>query len=210
MKTKLQKRERTCRAYTKVLKQCFCPICLLLFPLFLHCCMCPGPSPAACTFMHCHTHPPSLCFLLYWVTAWHSATKYSLRQREVILVSWGGFFSLDVFLCCSPLFLHWQLWCVLSITPHSLLYVYGVYLKLHAWMHKTTIQANILFFYPFHYTSNEGFTALFPVFFPLLFFIFSTKAQKKNIFMFCLDSLRLFLYFEIQSHQMTFCCTLCI
>lgn len=73
---KLQKRERTCRAYMKVLKQSFCPLCLqLLSPLFLyyrtvyalaqvqqH-----APSPLSCT-------PSSLCFLLFWVIASHKNT----------------------------------------------------------------------------------------------------------------------------------------
>lgn len=64
--------------------------------------------------------PPTRASCFFWVTAWHSATKCSLRQREVISVSWGGFFSLDVFLCCS---LHRQLWCVLSFCIPSCVFM---------------------------------------------------------------------------------------
>lgn len=67
---KLQKRERTCRAYMKVLEQCFCPLCLLpSSPLFLCYCI----SSAACTLctvMYCLL--PVLP--VFWVIALHTDT----------------------------------------------------------------------------------------------------------------------------------------
>lgn len=101
---KLQKRERTCRAYMKVLEQCFCPLCLLPSPpLFLCYCICPGPSSAACTLctvLSCT--PSSLCFLLFWVISLHTDTivpKVLSKSKRSHLQLLRWLLYIDVSLC---------------------------------------------------------------------------------------------------------------
>lgn len=164
---KLQKRERTCRAYMKVLKQSFCPLCLqLLSPLFLyyrtvyalaqvqqH-----APSPLSCT-------PSSLCFLLFWVIASHKNTVVfkvlpKSKRSHLQLLRWLLFVTVYVssffFLSC----MHWQLWCILLFLPFVPVIIFCVYSRLHAYMNNSTTQADILFLHPPHYSFDEGFAAL--------------------------------------------------
>ena len=108
---KLQKRERTCRAYMKVLEQCFCPLCLLPSPpLFLCYCTVPAlyrPKFSSMHPLHCHVLPPpcASCFF-FSVIASHADTIVPkvlfLSQRGVIsnLLRW--LLYMDVSLCLFP------------------------------------------------------------------------------------------------------------
>lgn len=52
--------------------------------------------------------------------------SYFLNQREVISISWGGFFTWMCF-CVFPPTMHWQQWCILFSFSFSRLYVFLVF-----------------------------------------------------------------------------------
>lgn len=120
-KKKLQKRERTCRAYMKVLEQCFCPLCLLPPPpLFLCYCVGPSPSSAACTL--CTVMYSLLSALPFFFFFFNCLTHRHSRTQSAFSKSKRSHLKL----------LRWLLYgcvCVFSPSLYSLTVVYFVVLS---------------------------------------------------------------------------------
>lgn len=115
---KLQKRERTCRAYMKVLEQCFCPLFLLPSPpLFLCYCICPSPSSAACTLCtvvySLHVLPALLSNCLTHRCN-RTQTAFKVNQKPSPITEVASFHGcVYVSLCFFFPSVCWQQWCIL-------------------------------------------------------------------------------------------------
>lgn len=109
IKQKLQKRERTCRAYMKVLEQSALFVCCPPPPLYLCNCVCPSPSSAACTvctvmYSLFSAHP----FFFFLIIALHTDTA---RLKLLFTSNYSGAFVTWMCLCTPA-------------PPHALAVVY--------------------------------------------------------------------------------------
>lgn len=121
----------------------------------------PQPKFSSMYPLHCHS-PSSLCFLLSLsncLTHRHNRTQSAFKcQREVSSNYRGGFFTW-MCLCVFPPLLY-ALTAMVYFLFFPIVCFLSVYSRLHAWMHNTTIQTNIPFLHPSHYSFAEGFPAL--------------------------------------------------
>ncbi len=205
---KLQKRERTCRAYMKVLEQCLCPLCLLPSPPLSLCyCICPSQSSAACTVCTVmYSLLPVLPAFLSNCTQRQSYPKCFPSQREVISNYWGGFFTWMCMCLCvfSPPSMRWQRCCILFfILFFPIVCFLSVYSRLHVWMHNTTTQTNILLLHPSHYSFAEGFAALLQ-----FLLLYETSLQYKTLLNIASNTVHLwfiqaFFFFQVPSPDLS-------
>lgn len=125
---KLQKRERTCRAYMKVMERCFCPTLLAPTPppsLYLRCRVDLSPSSAACSPLHCHVFPPSspsFIFFLYLLFIYVYVFIASCVQAHILyylrgsyLCSCGCLFSFATCSDSGPTFVVFSLFPFVSL-----------------------------------------------------------------------------------------------